>query len=265
MDLILAKLISMDEKIDKVEKNMIDHLDGKIKELENGLSTMNQKQEALERKLNEQATKITSLEEKLERDRKRNNIIVFNLNLPNKDDKDYDNAIISQLEQALNIDIPQREINYIKQIGKDPSGPTLISFTNWKMKRQILEGKYALKDKSNIIIKEDLPANIREKRKKLSKYWQQFKNEGIKSLIKLDKLIINNKSYSLEDLEHEEANKKRQRSEELETNMNNANPQRKRVNSISRIKKQETITKHFAPSGLNTAPLTPQPQTNNFA
>lgn len=278
MDLILAKLSNLDTKIDKIEKNldlkidkveqnMVEHINGRMNTLENEILATKNLNIDLQQKFQEQETKITMLENKISNDLRRNNIIILNLGELKGSRSDIEREIVSKLEEQLEISITQQDINYVKFLGKNFTEPILISMASWRIKREILEKKRTLRDKqSNLIIKEDLPVEVRECRKKLSYYWEQKQKEGIKTYIKYDKLVVNGKMFTLEELERDEQAKKRGRDSEGDDSESNVQ-ERKRANSLSGVNPQSKPNnlKNFLlrPQDKTTravTPTTPQPQ-----
>lgn len=198
LDTLEAKMCSVNSKLDNLENK----IDGDIKAIKTELSS-----------ITEEVNKLKRLSEYSNRTK---NIIVFGIIRKDKlDIADFFMKLCNTID--INIrkyDIRRTQIfNY--QSEESPMKITLISSI---LRNDILKNKRKLAEVpeyKNIKIKEDMPKEVREKRRSLFKHLVQYKNQGSRVLLKYDKLLIDGKLHTLEELEAlEKSNTKRQRSEE---------------------------------------------------
>lgn len=199
LDTILQHLKDLNTKIDNVEANLIARLNENIKEIKTEVNALKESNDELKQTIAQQQIKIKSLE----LSSKANNIVLFGIS-PQVLSENINQDIINLLSQYVEINISN--INYTRKLGRG-NGPILLSLTSWNKKKEILTKKQDIKDDTGITIKADLPYETRKIRKELSYYWNLKEEEGKKVHIRHEKLIIDGKSWTLEDLKNEEKQK----------------------------------------------------------
>lgn len=198
LDTLEAKMCTFDSKLDNLENK----IDGDVKNIK--IELMAIKEEVnIQKRLSEYNNRTK-------------NVIVFGIVRKNNPDIA---DLFTKLCNSIEINIRKYDIKRIQiinsQSGESPVKITLISSI---LRNDILRNKRKLSeipDYKNIKIKEDLPKDVREKRGSLFKYLVQHKSQGSRVLLKYDKLLIDGKLHTLEELETLGKDKcKRQRSEE---------------------------------------------------
>ncbi|KAJ8930228.1 hypothetical protein NQ314_016983 [Rhamnusium bicolor] len=116
--------------------------------------------------------------------------------------EDSNIANIKTLTKELGIDLETRDFNNIYPIGKieaNKPNPIKIELTSYLKKLEILRNTYKLKGR-NIFITQDLSKDDQINHKALRQHLNRAKQNNIKATIKQNKLIVNNKAYTLDQL-----------------------------------------------------------------
>lgn len=148
-------------------------------------------------------SEINYLEKKvawLEKDKKRNNIIIFGVEESEKSNNELIAKVTSEINK-LQVKLSKHEINSAYRIGKEvanseKSRPIVVTLVNTWKRNEILNNKKRSKD---IYISEDFPKDVLEKRRKLQAQMHEERNKGNFAYIKYDKLIIKNKNQKKYD------------------------------------------------------------------
>lgn len=136
--------------------------------------------------------------EKLERENKKNNIIVFGTerrqqNLNNKE-------FIEHLNSLLGTTLNENDVNNIYPLGKHKNAPVKLEFISYLKKNDVFKKIRNLKGK-NLSITHDLTSKQREIHKILRKHLQiQRQNKENISFIKNEKLYVNDTAYDVDEL-----------------------------------------------------------------
>lgn len=138
--------------------------------------------------------KIEKLEKEIEylkRDKKNNNIIIFEIGEEKNSTSELLQTVTKLFAKELNIKVAEYEVNNIYRIGKTrPDGkprPILLSFVSMWKKNEIIKCRNNLKD---VYIKEDYSKEVLEKRKLLQVQLAEERKKGNFAYIKYDKIII---------------------------------------------------------------------------
>ncbi|CAG9817050.1 unnamed protein product [Phaedon cochleariae] len=193
-------------------------------------------------KLEEANDKINKLElenkilkdkvEYLEREAKRKNLIVFGLQKAS--DEITPEFICSELEELLDVRVNQSEISDLYTIGIGENRPLKIEFVNNFIKSKILKNCSKLKG-TNIRIANDLTLKQRQDGQLLRKHLTlaRLNDKNSNCFIRRNKLVVDNTSYSPEELEKSDTN------EEIVAKPNSATPIPEVPNTSIRGKKQD--------------------------
>lgn len=220
LDQILFQLTEMNKKIDKTEETLtLQMKELALSNLEE-LKKIKHENELLKSTVLEQEQRIR----RLENQNRKNNIVVFGLEETEGNGNDLASSIMDLIGKRLNIDVTNADINFITRIGEggQKSRSVLIGCTTWRLKKEILRRKRCLRN-TQIVIKEDLPKDVREDRKEIGNTLIKMLEAGKRASIRGNKLFYNGKYYAKEDLhslDHETSNEpqaitldRRQRSE----------------------------------------------------
>uniref|UniRef100_A0A8D8W272 Endonuclease-reverse transcriptase n=1 Tax=Cacopsylla melanoneura TaxID=428564 RepID=A0A8D8W272_9HEMI len=147
----------------------------------------------------------TNFIKRIENKEKQSNIIIHGINEGN-----YMNTQRKIMEIMAEMDIKISKYcitNMVKMNKKETDkwngeGPVKVSLISIFLKQDILRNRYKLKT-NGITIKEDLSEETRETRKKLSVFSKKAKDAELKVHMRNDKLVINGKSWTLEQLQND--------------------------------------------------------------
>lgn len=161
--------------------------------------------------VNEISNKVVGIQRKLqetndrclhfERVIRKNNVMIFGLNT-NPDDG-FLQKTLDTLNQYLETDILASDINNIRRIGKGQKQPVILEFISYLKKVSLFKNVGNLKG-TGIGIAHDLCKEDREKNKILVKYLRKARSESSKANIKGDKLYIEGKPYTADELQNAE-------------------------------------------------------------
>lgn len=163
--------------------------------------------------VNELASNIQSYREREENNSRKKNIVIFGLDTEKIIDM---NNTVLEILHYITTDLRPYDITEIRKMNyKNKNGPILVKLNSILLKRDIMKNKFRLMNSEvfkMIKIKDDMPKAIRDIRKELFPFMKAL---GKKSSMRYDKLLIEGKLYTLEDLKIlEEQRNKKGRSEE---------------------------------------------------
>lgn len=171
--------LEMEKQTNSITSTLLDKMEEKLLPLLEENKKLKEKVETLEKKI-----------ENIEREKRKNNILVFRLEENEKSVMDLFVMAKRNFKNDLNIEIEINDISKIHRIGKKDDTkvrPILISFVNnWK-KNEILKNKRHLK---YTYVTEDFPKEILEKRRLLQPKLREEREKGKIAYIKYDKIII---------------------------------------------------------------------------
>ena len=133
----------------------------------------------------------------LERVTRKNNIIIFELEV---EEQDLVSSVIKQLNDLMDLNLCEADINDIYKLNNKKNAPIKVEFTSFLKNKSVFGSVRKLKGK-NIFINNDLCREDQEKDKALRSHLKQAREKGYKAYIKKGKIIINNETYLLEQLE----------------------------------------------------------------
>ncbi|CAH0551830.1 unnamed protein product [Brassicogethes aeneus] len=188
---VFNKLINIEAKADE-NQSSLNEIKNSLNQLKNEVSTLEKENQVLKDKF-----------KKVEHQFKKNNIIVFGCPKDNTLEK---NLLL--LQKALGININQSDINNIYEIGEEKSEiskPLKIKLISFLKKKEILKNAYKLKELKetkniNIFISDDLSKEDQDIQKELRKYLNTAKKNKLKTKIVKNTLIVEDVSYTLENL-----------------------------------------------------------------
>lgn len=141
--------------------------------------------------------------EKLEKELRKNNIIVFGLDAPARN---LDKFITDSLNQLLNINLTSSDINNVYTLGKQTGKkPVIVKFVSYLRKQEVLRNAKKLKG-SNISIAEELTLEERKENKILAQHLKKARSKKLNAFIKNQTLFVNGQKYTAKQLVEEEEN-----------------------------------------------------------
>lgn len=224
--------ITNNEVYQKLKEFIEESFMQQIKQLKDQLTSFSDRITELEK---EKVTRDKELKD-LQRDNKRNNLIIFGL--PEIDGEDLYEKVLEFFNKVLKIETYCTDINYMYRFGKEENRPIVVKFISLRKKIEILKNCYLLQG-STISLTNDLIKEDREVHKILQKHKKIAKSQNKKVIIKNNLLIINDVRYTVEDLLNTE---KKQASDKDEQNIDDTekNPI---TNSTKRQETREKVTR----------------------
>ncbi|CAH1115826.1 unnamed protein product [Psylliodes chrysocephalus] len=191
--------------LEENSKKLIDVMESNKTELKNALSSCETRlQSSIEleskkvRDLEEENFKLKNKVEQLEITLKRNNIIIFGLKKTNNTINL--NFIIDIINKLFDISLIDSDISNFYSLGRDLNAPLKIEFCSYLKKKSILLNSNKLKN-TGVFVADDLTELQRAQYKQLKEYLLKYMEEGKHCFIRGNKLILENTSYSLDDLD----------------------------------------------------------------
>lgn len=158
--------------------------------------------EDVTQKLKKTDEKLLKLETRsifFERKIRKNNIVVFGIEVQ---ENLLDNTL-TKINELLGTNLVEADINNIYTLGKKPGSPVIIEFISFLKKAEIFKNREKLRDLkgTNISIANDLCEEDRRNEKILRKHLKEAIQKNIPAKLKGYKLEIDGKLYSVSDLE----------------------------------------------------------------
>lgn len=201
-------------EMDKQTKIIFEKINKQLEPLIEENKMMKSKIEVLERKI-----------EHLEKEKKRNNILVFGLEEKEKSPMELLQIVQDTFKSDINTTLGTSDVSKIHRIGaikENKIRPVLIAFTNSWKRSEILKKKKSFKQ---IYITEDFPKEVLEIRKELQPKLREERAKGNFAYIKYDQLIVKEGNLN-----------KEKRKRDQSTSPENQNYAKKLVSNISSIK-----------------------------
>lgn len=153
------------------------------------------------RTLEKENRQLKNKVEILDRESRRNNLVIFGLNsVPREVSVDF---ISSQIKQLLDVQLDESNINNLYKLGNAENSPIKLELVSMLKKREILLNCRKLKG-SKIYIANDLTEKQRGEYKILREHLSRAREDTENSCyIKGNKLYVNNVAYTVEDLKYE--------------------------------------------------------------
>lgn len=160
----------------------------KIEELKNKVKTLEEENLSLKIRL-----------EEVDRTKRKNNILLFGLERQAKEVSIE--FVTEKIQNLLDIRLKEADVNNAYYLGNLENSPLKVELVSFLKKKLILENCKKLKG-SDIYISNDLTEKQREEFKRLRQHLSVVKrNSGNHCYIRSNKLYINNKPHTLEELE----------------------------------------------------------------
>lgn len=111
--------------------------------------------------------------------------------------------LLEHYGQYLNEEISFETVFRLGKKQKDKARLMLAKFSNFKQRDLIWQKRFGLKD-THVWITEDFPQSVRENRDKLYPYFQAARRSPLitSTSLRLDKLFINNKMFTVENIDN---------------------------------------------------------------
>lgn len=177
------KLSTLTDRLDRFEKQLTDLnvVTNQVKVLETSVS-----------RFDEQISELINKVDDLENRGRRNNLIIYGLEEPNKETYEQLEATVKDNLFHGILGLTVSGIERCHRLGRKTSEkprPVILKFVDYREKIAVLKASYKLKD-TNFSLSDDFSKRIREIRKQLWRSAAQEKEEGAKVKLLYDKLSI---------------------------------------------------------------------------
>lgn len=198
LDAIIAQLTELNNKIDKSEERMITKMKDILNEQKQEIKLLKSENHELKTQLEAQEEKISNLENH----NRKNNLVMIGIDEKEGNGYELENMVSELIRKKMKINLASSDINFVSRMGKRSEGPRPVLFgcTTWRLKKEILRNKWALKD-LNVVIKEDFSKETREDRRELGKVLINFKQAGKQIGLRGNKILYRGKLYSKNNIE----------------------------------------------------------------
>lgn len=182
LDAITSGIAGLNTKIDESDKRILIQL-----------STLNTKIDDIETEQKVLQQKIEILDIKS----RKNNIIVYGLNINNAERRELIDLIISKFNEHMQLDIVAQDISDIYLLGRSNKSPIKIEFVRFLTKLTILQNAHKLSG-TDLSISKDRTVAEQNERKILVKQLKIAKANGSSARIKNRTLVIDDVTYSVD-------------------------------------------------------------------
>lgn len=180
-----AKLDRIIEKLDKMETGM-EMCNKQMHELKNEFKMKEKKWEVEKNALLERINKLEENEELREKEKRKNNVMIYGLEEEGEAD-----VAVKKLASSLQVTI---KIEEAVRLGNKMDGkkrPVLVKLHNWEEKKSLLTKKGILRaTKSKVFIDDDLTKREREVQMRIKERAKEERLKGKKVLMRYQKLCI---------------------------------------------------------------------------
>lgn len=166
------------------------------RELQQIKEEMKTKELEWQKEKKELKTRVVKLEEKIEemeKHKKKNNIIIKNIKIPDEKVREQTTEFF---KQQLGVNA---EVEDAFKINRDV---ILVKMTGWEEKMKIMRSKNNLRG-TDIYIDNDMTKKEREIQRKLRQIAKEEIEKGNKATVKYKKLVVNNKTYNWKEIEQD--------------------------------------------------------------
>lgn len=241
-------------------KTFREELKSEIKDMvSQSLQQTNEEINSLKENLVRKDEELASLREKttyLEFSSRKKNIIIFRVAENERTRDNLLNGVSKLIREIADPSFNESEIDDVYRLGKPSNTPRPIMLVlNKSSKRTFLLSKRKNFMEKNIGIAEDLPKEVYEGRKPLYHLADQLRKEGKKVVFRMDKMLVDGKELTAEELDQEKASQERKRrlSMSPQSSQSIRNPVPKlNINSLSTQKSQASMEQFFSPTTKNT-------------
>lgn len=151
------------------------------------------------RQLEVENSELNDKVEKLDRDARKTNLVVFGLK-PSKDGNLIDETL-GEIKKYTGVDVQVGELKNLYGLGKNVNKPILIEFQTYFKRNEVLRNSNKLKG-TGIRISKDLTLKQRREEYILREHLKLARlEENNKCMIRGSRLIVNGTSYTAADLE----------------------------------------------------------------
>ncbi|KAL1447408.1 hypothetical protein WDU94_005674 [Cyamophila willieti] len=167
-------------------------------EVKNQIVPYLRKVNTLEKRVNQHDGKIDILDTRLEQEKRKRNIILYNIPLlENETIQVLENKVLN-IFSDMGVQSTTQDIDYIKRLhrNKPGSNPVLVTFALLKKKLEVLSKRSNLKQ-TQYYLNEDFSDEMRKKRKELFPVVKRMREEGKFALMKFDEIFTKNSNGRL--------------------------------------------------------------------
>jgi regulator of replication initiation timing len=208
---------SMDDIWEKLERlksvlSCLPEIKVTLKTLNDGVSSMQKEMEELRENyqtIKSENEKLRSQLDLLEGHSRRSNVVFYNVQEEEGESWSKSEELVKHvMNSSMKLNVKDSDIERAHRIGRKTNGnrPIIVRFSGYKKKTEVLRNSKNLKG-TRIRIEEDFTAKIRNVRKELRQFMLEARSSGQFAILRYDKLLINGRGYSLEELKSSEFEK----------------------------------------------------------
>lgn len=267
----------LDRKNQILEKKINNNTDTQMAALHNQIVEITKDNETTKSTVKVHEERLVNIEKKnntqdsIERN---SNIIIYGVQENNYGE------VLRKIIEILKELVPETTKYHIKGLiklskgGWNTNGPIKVNLISNILKNDIMRSKHKLQGRE-LRIAEDLSIENREIRKKLAPYSLAEKNKGNKVFMRKDTLVINGRTWTLNELQNKDTDVMETATQEQETilQQNQGNTENKGLkrshssivspaNTVNTIKKNKTTTKQDNSNQRNLNEMWASPQNN---
>lgn len=177
-----------------------------VAEVGSKIDKINEKVYEIEEKVSKHEEKISILECQL----RRKNVILLNFEEIEKSTTELEQIVLQILSEVFKIEVSLKDLDFVYRLGvqnKNKTRPIKIGFLAYRTKCLIMDDKiklkaYNTKNNTNLILYDDLPKDVLEKRKNLLEKANTLRNMNGNAEVKVknNRLIVDGKTLTAEEI-----------------------------------------------------------------
>lgn len=177
----------------------------KMKEMVvDALKSTNQRIQSLECKLLEKNDEIQFLRKQFDIQKRRNNIMIFNVPETEASTQDLQSVVINLVKKALNIPFFEADLNDVYRIGQnyDKIRSVVVSLSRHIKLKTLLANKVSFRN-HGVAISQDFPKSVSDERERLQPMVTALNQSGRKATLRNDDLFVDGKRWDKQTIEKE--------------------------------------------------------------
>lgn len=164
--------------------------------------------------LKKQVKELENKVDYLENQSRRNNLVIYGLQEDNAESwQDTENKARAFVSDFFKITLEERDVERAHRLDAKRDGatsnlPVILKFINHKIKEKIIKNCKKLKG-TRFSIADDFSAKVRDECRQLKPFSEQAKKDGHNATLRFNKIVINNKSMSIHEIQKGQQNGER--------------------------------------------------------
>lgn len=241
------------QELEKTKTDILQSVNKTLKEHSDRITDLDQDVKELRIKEEDRA------ERELQRDvnERKHNVIFYKVAENETSQDALLKAMIKMLNEEVENSFEIRDIDVLFRLGRRKEGdirPILVRFTTLIKKELIMKHKKMLIEK-HIEIAEDLPVEIRNRRKAMAPLVKALKENGFKASLRTDKIRVNGENWSLEKAQEALLEKEKSNITNKDSNINKRKEISPKNNQTSQSESKKRPPPLKLPISQNNTPI----------